>query len=98
MFNKEKAIKLKEEGNFYYKVKNYKKAIESYTNGLKEKIDDDKELLSVLHSNRATAHFYLQNYRSALNDCVFSRKFNPKKWLLLPSFIHKASGTLDGLV
>lgn len=75
---KEKATKFKEEGNFYYKCKNYKKAVESYTKALKEKIDDDKELLSILHSNRAVAHYYLQNYRSALNDCVFARKFNPK--------------------
>lgn len=33
--------------------------------------------MSVLHSNRAASHFYLKNYRSALNDCVFARKFNP---------------------
>lgn len=68
---------MKEDGNFYYKVKNYKKAVESYTAALKEKIEDDKELLSILHSNRAVAHFYLKNYRSSLNDCVFARKFNP---------------------
>lgn len=69
---------MKEEGNFYFKVKNYKKAVESYTSALKEKIDDDKELLSILHSNRAAAHYNIQNYRSALNDCVFARKFNAK--------------------
>lgn len=69
---------MKEEGNFYYKVKNYKKAIESYTSALKENIEDDKELMSVLHSNRGVAHYYLKNYRSALNDCLFARKFNPQ--------------------
>lgn len=57
-------------------MKNYKKAVESYTTALKENVED-KELLSILHSNRAVAHYYLKNYRSALNDCVFARKFNP---------------------
>lgn len=75
---KEKALKFKEDGNFYFKCKNYKNAVISYTAGLNEKIDDDKELMSVLHSNRAASHFYLENYRSCLNDCVFARKFNPK--------------------
>ncbi len=50
----------------------------SYTEALKQKIDDDKELMSVLHSNRAAAHYQLKNYRSGLNDCVFARKFNKK--------------------
>ena len=61
-----------------FKCSKYKNAVLSYTEALKEKIDDDKEFLSVLHSNRAAAHFHLKNYRSALNDCVFSRKCNPK--------------------
>ena len=60
-----------------FKSSKYKSAIMSYTEALKEEIEDDKELLSVLHSNRAAAHFYIKNYRSALNDCVFARKCNP---------------------
>merc|ERR1719468_42525 len=74
----EKAIKYKEEGNFNFKCKNYKRAIISYTEGLKEKIEDNKELMSILHNNRATSHFYLKNYRSAFNDACFARKFNKK--------------------
>ena len=61
-----------------FKAKKYKNAIMSYTMALKEPIDDDKELVSILHSNRATSHFYLKNFRSSLNDCVFARKCNPK--------------------
>ena len=61
-----------------FKASKYKTAIVSYTLALKENIDDDKELVSILHSNRAASHFYLKNFRSALNDCVFARKCNPK--------------------
>ncbi len=75
-FHEDKAIKLKDEGNFYFKCKNYKSAVSSYTKALKEEINDEKELVSTLHSNRAAANFYLKNYRSALNDCVFARKLN----------------------
>lgn len=45
---------------------------------MKEDIKEEKELLSVIHQNRAAAHFHLQNYRSSLNDSVFAVKFNPK--------------------
>ena len=61
-----------------FKANKYKNAVMSYSQALKENIDDDKELLSILHANRAASHFYLKNFRSALNDCVFSRKCNPK--------------------
>ena len=77
-YTKEKALKLKDEGNLYFKVNNNKRAVISYTAALKEKIEDDNELMSVLHSNRAAAHFQLKNYRSALNDSIFARKFNKK--------------------
>ena len=68
---------MKDEGNFYFKCNNNKNAVASYTKALKEEISNEKELISTLHSNRAAAHFYLKNYRSALNDCVFARKLNP---------------------
>jgi len=60
-----------------FKASKYKKAIMSYSQALKEQIDDDKELLSILHANRAASHFHIKNFRSALNDCVFARKCNP---------------------
>ncbi len=78
IFYKERALKLKNDGNIMFKANKYKNAVMSYSQALKENIDDDKELLSILHANRAASHFYLKNFRSALNDCVFSRKCNPK--------------------
>ncbi|RNA17831.1 tetratricopeptide repeat 4 [Brachionus plicatilis] len=75
---KEKAIKLKDEGNLYFRAKNYSQAVVSYTMALKEELDHDDDLKSTLHQNRAAAHYHIKNYRSSLSDCVFARKFNPK--------------------
>jgi tetratricopeptide (TPR) repeat protein len=63
-----------------FKCKKYKQAIISYTEGLNQKIESDRELSSTLHSNRSAAHYHLANYRSAFNDAVFARKFNAKNF------------------
>uniref|UniRef100_A0A8C7I658 Tetratricopeptide repeat domain 4 n=1 Tax=Oncorhynchus kisutch TaxID=8019 RepID=A0A8C7I658_ONCKI len=69
------AGSLKDEGNDYFKEKNYKKAIVSYTAGLKN--CSDYNVNAILHTNRAAAHFHLGNMRSALNDAVAAKKFKP---------------------
>lgn len=72
----EKAQSLKDEGNAYFKEKNYKKAVISYTAGLQIKCADE-ELNIVLQTNRAAAHFYLGNMRSALNDATAVKQRKP---------------------
>ncbi|XP_029905858.1 tetratricopeptide repeat protein 4 [Myripristis murdjan] len=72
----EQAMSLKNEGNEYFKEKNYKNAILSYTAGLKKNCGD-QELNTVLLTNRAAAHFYLGNMRSALNDATAAKKIRP---------------------
>ncbi|XP_040263723.1 tetratricopeptide repeat protein 4 [Bufo bufo] len=74
--NEEQAKSYKEEGNDYFKEKNYKKAITAYTEGIKKNCKD-AELNAVLYTNRAAAQFYLGNYRSSLNDAVAARKQKP---------------------
>ncbi|NXV80254.1 TTC4 protein, partial [Atlantisia rogersi] len=64
------------EGNEYFREKDYKKAIIAYTEGLKKQCGDP-ELSAVLHTNRGAAHFYLGNYRSALSDAVQAKKLKP---------------------
>lgn len=59
----ELANTYKEDGNFYVKHKKYRMAILSYTEGLKQKFNNDK-LKSTLHNNRSAANYFLQNYRS----------------------------------
>ena len=48
----------KDEGNDFFKKKKYRKAIDEYTEGIKQ---DSSDLMmnAVLYCNRATAHFYL---------------------------------------
>lgn len=72
----EKAGSLKDEGNDYFKEKNYKKAIVFYTEGLKKHCIDI-ELNAILYTNRAAAHFHLGNMRSALNDATAAKKLKP---------------------
>eukprot|EP00064_Thunnus_orientalis_P003237 superscaffoldBa00000256_g3246 len=72
----EQAQSLKDEGNSFFKDKNYEKAILAYTAGLKKKCGN-QDLDTVLLTNRAAAHFYLGNMRSALNDAVAAKKIKP---------------------
>uniref|UniRef100_A0A3Q1HQL4 Tetratricopeptide repeat domain 4 n=1 Tax=Acanthochromis polyacanthus TaxID=80966 RepID=A0A3Q1HQL4_9TELE len=72
----EQAKCLKDEGNAFFKEKNYEKAVVSYSAGLKKKCGD-QELNTVLFTNRAAAHFYLGNMRSALNDAAAAKKIKP---------------------
>lgn len=69
-----KAESYKDEGNYLFKKKQYKTAIENYTEGIKCKCPD-RQLNAILYSNRAACHYHLGNYRSSLNDSIFSRKF-----------------------
>ncbi|ERE83027.1 tetratricopeptide repeat protein 4 [Cricetulus griseus] len=72
----EQAKTYKDEGNDYFKEKDYKKAVVSYTEGLKKKCADP-DLNAVLYTNRAAAQYYLGNFRSALNDVLAARKLKP---------------------
>ncbi|XP_029474029.1 tetratricopeptide repeat protein 4 isoform X2 [Rhinatrema bivittatum] len=69
----EQAMGYKDEGNDYFKEKQYKKAIVAYTEGLRKHCND-RDLNTILYTNRAAAEFYLGNYRSALNDAIAARK------------------------
>ncbi|XP_019730776.1 tetratricopeptide repeat protein 4 [Hippocampus comes] len=72
----EKAQSLKDEGNAFFKEKNYQKAIVAYTAALKNKCGD-QDLDTVLLTNRAAAHFHLGNLRSSLNDATTAKKITP---------------------
>ncbi|XP_029803231.1 tetratricopeptide repeat protein 4 isoform X2 [Suricata suricatta] len=72
----EQAKTYKNEGNDYFKEKEYKKAVISYSEGLKKKCTDP-DLNVVLYTNRAAAQYYLGNFRSALSDVTAARKLKP---------------------
>ncbi|XP_059139193.1 tetratricopeptide repeat protein 4-like isoform X2 [Physella acuta] len=71
-----RADSYRDEGNEQFKLKKYKIAIANYTEGIKSRCPD-AELNAILYANRAAAQFYLGNYRSSFNDCIFARKFKP---------------------
>ncbi|NXL44718.1 TTC4 protein, partial [Podilymbus podiceps] len=64
------------EGNEYFRERDYRRAVVAYSEGLKQKCGD-AELEAALHTNRAAAQFYLGNYRSALNDAIQATKLKP---------------------
>ncbi|KFW97099.1 Tetratricopeptide repeat protein 4, partial [Phalacrocorax carbo] len=66
----------KNEGNEYFRERDYGRAVIAYTEGLRKKCED-AELNAVLHTNRGAAQFYLGNYRSALNDAIQAKKLKP---------------------
>lgn len=63
----------KDDGNFNFKCKKYRRAIIAYTEGLKKKCTDN-EINAQLYNNRAASNFFLENYRSSLNDCLAALK------------------------
>ncbi|XP_034255905.1 DNA polymerase interacting tetratricopeptide repeat-containing, protein of 47 kDa [Thrips palmi] len=67
------AIAYKDDGNFNFKCKKYRRAIIAYTEGLKKKCKDD-EINAQLYNNRSASNFFLENYRSSLNDCLAALK------------------------
>lgn len=54
----ELAKMYKNEGNEYFREKDYRGAVIAYSEGLKKKCEDP-ELNAVLHTNRGAAQFYL---------------------------------------
>ncbi|XP_032552750.1 tetratricopeptide repeat protein 4 isoform X2 [Chiroxiphia lanceolata] len=72
----ELARMYKNEGNEYFKEKDYGRAVAAYSEGLRKKCEDP-ELNAVLLTNRGAAHFHLGNYRSALNDAIQAKKLKP---------------------
>ncbi|NXL78409.1 TTC4 protein, partial [Leptocoma aspasia] len=64
------------EGNEYFKEKDYGRAVAAYSEGLRRR-SGDAELDAVLLTNRGAAHFHLGNYHSALNDATQAKKLKP---------------------
>lgn len=69
----ELAEKYKEDGNYWMKHKKYRVAIMNYTEGLLQKVENS-EMNATLYNNRSAAHFFLQNYRSSLEDAKLALK------------------------
>lgn len=64
----QKLVRTKEEGNAAFKAKDYKKAVDLYTEAVQ--LDArNKDMNSKILQNRAQAHISLKDYDNAINDC-----------------------------
>jgi tetratricopeptide (TPR) repeat protein len=75
----EMAENFKHQGNAAFKAGRvkFRDAIHFYTQGILAKAND-REMNSLLHSNRAAVNLELMNYRSCLYDCAQAIKYNSK--------------------
>ena len=73
------ANEAKEEGNNYFRIKDFDSAISSYSRAITlcPIGDDHKELLSVFLGNRAAAYFSVDEFDCVIDDCTASLDLNP---------------------
>jgi DnaJ family protein C protein 7 len=72
----QKLVRTKDEGNAAFKAKDYKRAVELYTQGLE--IDPtNKDTNSKLLQNRAQAQIALKDYEKAVEDCTEALRLDP---------------------
>ena len=72
------ATVAKEEGNAFFRTKDYDSAISSYSRAvtLCPTDDEHKETLSVFLGNRAAAYFSVDEYDCVIDDCTSSLELN----------------------
>ncbi|OWA50249.1 putative Tetratricopeptide repeat protein 4 [Hypsibius exemplaris] len=70
------AANYKDDGNFNFKLKKFRYAVENYDKALQLKVTKP-DLLTALYWNRAAANFQLKNYRRTIKDCCEVLKIDP---------------------
>ena len=75
----EKAIEAKEEGNNYFRNREYDDALESYSRAITYCPEDDenKENLATFYGNRSAAYFSLEEYELVVEDCTAALELKP---------------------
>src|SRR5699024_1353724 len=72
----QKLVRTKEEGNAAFKAKDYKKAIDLYTQAVQ--LDaTNKDMNSKILNNRAQAYISLKEHDNAINDCNEALRLDP---------------------
>ncbi|OQR76310.1 tetratricopeptide repeat protein 4-like [Tropilaelaps mercedesae] len=72
----ELARSYKDDGNHLFKEQQYRAAVASYSEGIRQKTLNT-ELNAQLHLNRAAAQYHLNNFNAALEDCILALQFKP---------------------
>ncbi|CAD7093308.1 unnamed protein product [Hermetia illucens] len=96
--NKEKADKLKEQGNELFKDGDYIKASELYTTALMLcPVESYPNERAILYGNRAAAKMKLNSNKAAIEDCTKALLFNPNymKALIRRAKLYEDTDKLD---
>lgn len=95
--HKERALKLKEEGNVSFKTGQYADAMESYTEALRICPLSSSAERSVLYSNRGATWARLEKKKVAIKDCTKAIELNPSylKPILKRAQLYKETNNLD---
>ena len=72
----QKLMRTKEEGNNAFKAKDYRKAIDLWSQAL-EVDPTNKDMNAKILQNRAQAHINLKEYDNAVNDCSEALRLDP---------------------
>lgn len=73
----DRALKLKNAGNGFYKKGDYREAIRCYTEAISICPEDEKEHMATLYQNRAAAYELLNETGNVLKDCGSAIKLKP---------------------
>lgn len=95
----QKLVRTKEEGNAAFKAKDYKKAIDLYTEAVQ--LDaTNKDMNSKILNNRAQAYISLKEHDNAINDCNEALRLDPSyvKAQKIRAKAHGASGNWEEAV
>lgn len=95
--NKERALKLKAEGNESFKTGQYADAMESYTEALRICPISSPAERSILYSNRGATWARLEKKKVAIKDCTKAIELNPSyvKPILKRAQLYKETQNLD---
>lgn len=73
------ALQAKEEGNLYFREKDYDGAITLYSQAIAQCPHDDtnKENMAIFLGNRAAAYFSIEEFTLVVDDCTLALESNP---------------------
>ena len=77
---KEKASRLKSEGDDHFRLKDYNAALQFYTEAIKCLKSSGLPNDAVLLCNRSATYLLLKRYVPACHDAVQSAKIDPDNW------------------
>jgi len=74
-----KAIEAKEEGNNYFRNRDYDEALESYSRAITfcPEDDENKENLATFYGNRSAAYASIEEYDLVVEDCTAALALKP---------------------